>query len=83
MAYQVILDRPDAYRVLLEEYPEGTYVDVFETKTSEGPYKDYLQDDLAMAMHACRLDFGVEPADWCEVPDENWHGRKREGGVRA
>lgn len=73
MAYEVILNRPGAHRILLEEYPEGTYVNVFESSTSRAPYQDYLQSDLKMAMHACKLDFGVQESDWREVPDEGWH----------
>jgi hypothetical protein len=73
MSYQVILNRQGAYRILLEKRPEGTYVNVFENETSPGPYKDWLQDDLEMAMRSCEQDFGVTREQWQEVPDEVWH----------
>ena len=53
MSHQVILGRPGVYRILLEQRTEGTYVNVFENENSPGPYKDWLQDDLEMAMRVC------------------------------
>lgn len=73
MAYQVILNRPGVYRILLEVRAEGTYVNVFESEGARGPYRDWLQDDLEMAMRACEQDFGVTRDQWQEVPDEPWH----------
>jgi hypothetical protein len=59
--------------VLLEERPEGTYVNVFDDKSSKGPFKDILQDDLEMAMRACEQDYGITRDQWQLVPDEEWH----------
>lgn len=73
MAYQVVLNRPGLYRILLEERQEGTYVNIFDDINSKGPYKDYLQDDLEMAMRACQRRFGVSREQWEVVPDESWH----------
>jgi hypothetical protein len=73
VAYEVVLDRGNIYRILLEERPEGIYINVFETRESAGPYQDYLQDDLAMAMRACEQDFGIKEEEWRVVPNEKWH----------
>ena len=73
LAYQVILDCPGVYRVLLEERAEGTYVYVFDEAAARGPCEDYLQDDLEMAMRACQQDFGIHREQWQVVPDEKWH----------
>ncbi|ODA33653.1 hypothetical protein [Planctopirus hydrillae] len=73
MGYQVILNKQGAYRILLEERPEGVYVNVFENEASSGPYKDWLQDNLEMAMRACEQDFRVARDQWREVPDEIYH----------
>jgi hypothetical protein len=74
MAHEAVLDRPDVYRVLLEEYPEGTYVNVFQSSTAPGPYRDYLQPTLQIAKHMCLDDFGIQETDWRQVPNANWHG---------
>jgi hypothetical protein len=74
MAYEVILNRPGVYRILLEEQPEGTYVNVFDSPNSPGPCRDILQDDLAMAKLACKLDYSVEESQWREVENEDLHG---------
>jgi hypothetical protein len=79
MAYEVIPNRPDVHRILLEERAEGVYVNVFETSTSPGPYKDWLQDDLEMAKRACRQDYGIQETEWREVPDEPWHSPSADG----
>lgn len=73
MAYEVILNKPGVYRILLEEYPEGVYINVFETSSSPGPYIDWLQDDLEMAKRVCREDYGVSDEQWLPAPDERWH----------
>ena len=73
MAYQAILNRQGVYRLLLEEYSEGTYVLVFDKSMAPGPAKDYLQLNLAMAKRACEQDFGTSDSDWKEVPNERWH----------
>jgi hypothetical protein len=73
MALQVILNSPGVYRIVLEQCAEGVYVNVFESDSSLGPDKDWLQDDLEMAMRSCEQDFGVAREQWQAVPDESWH----------
>ncbi|MEZ5943040.1 MAG: hypothetical protein R3C18_16735 [Planctomycetaceae bacterium] len=76
MAYEVVLNRTGAYRILLESYPAGVYVYVFESESAPGPYRDWLQDGLEMAKRAGTQDFDTTETDWREVPDEYWHGTK-------
>jgi hypothetical protein len=59
--------------IFLEERQEGTYINVFDSVTSRGPFKDQLQDDLEMAMRACEQDFGIGFDQWQKVADEKWH----------
>jgi hypothetical protein len=73
VAFQRILNQPGAYRLLLEQYPEVVYMYVFETLHSAGPYMDYLQPDLQIAMTECEKRYGVKTSDWTLVPDEGWH----------
>ena len=73
MAYEVVLNRTGAFRILLEQRSEGTYVNLFDSESSPGPCRDWLQDDLEMAMRACEQDFGVSREQWRVVPDETWH----------
>lgn len=73
MAYEFIAAMPGIYRILLEERNEGVYVNVFEHADAPGPYIDTLQDDLAMAMRACKEDYGISEEEWRVVPDEGWH----------
>lgn len=80
MSYEAILNRPGVYRILLEDAPEGTYVNVFDSPTSPGPYRDVLQDDVAMAKRACKLDYNVQEWEWRQVPDEAWHYGYKPGG---
>ena len=69
MALQAIVDIKGVYRVILEHYPEGVYVLIFESPDSQYPYKDYLQLDWDMAKRACFQDFGISDEMWHEVPD--------------
>lgn len=73
MSLQVVLNKPRIYRILLECYPEGVFVNVFESSTSPGPIQDHYQPDLMMAKRYCKETFDVNPLDWVEVPDETWH----------
>ncbi len=73
MAYEVVLKKPGMYRVLLEECKEGVYVNVFATEDALGPYRDTLQDDLAMAQRACAEDYGIDETEWRLVVNERWH----------
>ena len=73
MALEVILDQPQVYRILLECYPEGVFVNVFDSKDSSGPVQDHYQPDLKIAKQFCEDTFFVSSSAWREVPDEQWH----------
>jgi hypothetical protein len=73
MAYEAILGRPGLHRVLLEQYSEGVYLDVFESPGSESPCRDYFQPDLLIALKMCEEDYGLRASDFRIVPDERRH----------
>lgn len=73
MAYEVILNRDNVHRILLEPRAEGCYVNVFQAPGDEYPFRDMLQDDLEMAMRDCQQDYGVSPEAWRVVPNEPIH----------
>jgi hypothetical protein len=74
MALEAILNLPGAYRVVLEEYPEGVYFLVFETPESEGPCIDNLQDNWGMAKMQGKEDFGIAKEAYHEIPDTHFNG---------
>ena len=59
------------YRVLLKENPEGVYVFVFDSRESQYPEKDWLQDDWEMAKRACFQDFGIQDHEWIPTTSSN------------
>jgi hypothetical protein len=69
MAYEAYSQSPNAFRVVLESYPEGVYVFVFHSEASRFPETDTLQDNLQMAELVCEQDFGIKPNEWKEIPD--------------
>ncbi|VTS06497.1 hypothetical protein [Tuwongella immobilis] len=73
MAFEVILNQPNRYRVLLECYPEGVFVNLFEMEDSPRPIQDPFQPDLALAKQFCEDRFGIPLDAWVEIPDEEWH----------
>jgi hypothetical protein len=74
MNYEVIVNQPGAYRVVLEERAEGVYVNVFDSPAATEPYIDILQSDLIMAKRACKQDYGIEDHEWREMAaDVDWH----------
>ena len=73
MAYQVILNKTGLYRILLECYPEGVFVNIFDSAFSMGPVQDHYQPDLALAKTFCEETLGVDCSSWVEVPNETWH----------
>ncbi len=73
MAFQVLLKKPGVYRILLECYPEGVFVNVFDSVDSPGPVQDHYQPDLVLAKRFCKETFDVDSSAWTEVPDEVWH----------
>jgi hypothetical protein len=79
MALEAIVDRKGAYRVVLEEYPEGVYVLVYDTAAAadDGPCQDHLQDDWQIAKRQALDDFGVTEDQWTEIPDTFFNGRWR------
>lgn len=74
MALEAVVDREGVYRVVLEEYPEGVYVLVFDTPDAKWPCRDNLQNDWAMAKRAARQDHDVAEDGWKEVPDTHFNG---------
>jgi hypothetical protein len=73
MAYEAMSDRPQVYRVLLEARSEGVYINVFDSENALEPYIDRLAPTLQGAMLGCKEEFGIQEAEWREVPDESWH----------
>ena len=69
MAYETKPMKVGAHRVVLEEHPEGVYIFAFEGPDSKYPEKDYLQDNLAMAMEVCEEDYAVAKTSWVKIPD--------------
>jgi len=74
MALEAIVNRKDVYRVVLEEYPEGVYVLVFDTPDSRWPCQDHLQNDWAMAKRSALQDYGITEDMWKEIPDTRFNG---------
>ena len=53
------------HRVVLEHDEHvGVYVYVYETEAATTPARDYLQDDLEMALLFCLEDLGVPRESW-------------------
>lgn len=73
MAYEVILNRADVHRILLEPRVEGVYVNVFRPPGHPDGDRDDLQSDLEMAMRSCLRLYGVSPDAWRVVPNEPLH----------
>jgi hypothetical protein len=69
MALEAILGKPSVFRIVLEAYPEGVYVLVFEAQESQWPCQDHLQDDRELAKLHAREEFGVSEDMWREIPD--------------
>lgn len=69
MALQAIVQRQGVHRVVLEQYPEGVYLLVFDAAESKWPCRDNLQNDWAMAKRAASQDYAVAENMWQEVPD--------------
>jgi hypothetical protein len=79
MALEAIINRDGAYRIVLEEYPEGVYLLVYESAdvAADSPCQDHLQDNWDMARSQARDDFGVTDDQWREIPDTAFNGRWR------
>ena len=73
MAFEVILNRPHLYRVLLEDRHEGVYINVFESPAANEPFIDRLAPHLEGAKLGCLEEFGIQEDQWIEVPNEPWH----------
>ena len=76
MALEAIINRPGAYRIVLEEYPEGVYVLVYESPDvgTDSPCQDHLQDNWEIAKRQAREDFGVSDDQWKEIADTRFNG---------
>ena len=73
MALAAVTNRKGAYRVVLEQYPEGVYVLVYDTPDARWPCEDHLQNDWAMAKRAALQDYGIDESMWREVPDTRFN----------
>jgi len=69
MALEAIVRRAGVDRVVLEQYPEGVYMFVFERPDSQHPYRDYLQDSWDRARGFCEDEYGIPESEWTEIPD--------------
>lgn len=76
MALQAIVHRDGVYRVVLEEYPEGVYVLVYDTPElpDDSPCEDHLQNDWPMAKRAASHDYAITDDQWREIPDTKFNG---------
>ena len=76
MALEAIINRKDAYRIVLEEYPEDVYVLVYESAVAgdNSPCQDHLQDNWEIAKRQAREDFGMTDDMWKEIPDTRFNG---------
>jgi len=74
MAYEVILNRSPVYRILLEQYMDGVYIDVFDSADSKNSVRDYFQPDFLIALKQCESEYGLTALSFSYVPDEHIHG---------
>lgn len=61
-------------KLILETYPEGVYVYVFEGD-EKSPSKDHLQNTLDIAKKQAYEDYNVEPETWNEISNICLHGK--------
>jgi hypothetical protein len=74
MAYKVELRRPHLYAIILEEYPEGVYVNVLYGEEPNAGGEDWLYSNLEEALDFCERIYGIPRDQWQIVPDPHWHG---------
>lgn len=76
MALQAIVNQLGVYRVILEEYPEGVYVLVYDTAKAkdDSPCQDHLQDNWTIAKQQGLEDYGITEKQWEQVPDTMFNG---------
>jgi len=77
MALEAMVASPGIHKVILERYPEGVYVLVYDRPDTDNPIRDDLQDDLDMAKRACLQDFGVTEDMWEQIPNTGLMGKDR------
>ena len=77
MALQAIVDKPGVYKVILERYPEGVYVLVYDRPDTEKTTQDHLQDDWEMAKRSCLHRLGITENMWHQIPNTGLMGRDR------
>jgi hypothetical protein len=78
MAFEAIVSQVGVYRVFLEERAEGVYVNVFEAQDSGEPIKDWLAPHFEGAKLLGKEEYGIQEADWKQVPNEPWHAPEKE-----
>jgi hypothetical protein len=74
MALEARVNQEGVFRVVLEEYPEGVYLLVFDGPQAQWPCEDHLQRDWAMAKRAALQDYGITDEMWKEIPDTRFNG---------
>jgi hypothetical protein len=77
MALLAIVDKPGAYKVILERYPEGVYVLLYDRPGTEQTARDDLQDDWEMAKRFALRRYGITEDLWKEIPNIGFHGLDR------
>ena len=77
MALLAIVDEPGIYKVILERYPEGVYVLLYDQPNNEETIRDDLQDNWEMAKRFALRKYGVTEEMWMEVPNIGFHGIER------
>ena len=77
MALEAIINDNNVYRVVLEEYPEGVYVLIYDSADvgSESPCEDHLQDNWEIAKLSAQRRFNISDDQWREIPDTCFNGK--------
>ena len=75
MAFEAIVNREGAFKVILQERPEGVYVFLFEKPGSRTSVRDNLQDTLEIAKRTSFQDYGVTEDMWREIPETDLMAR--------
>ncbi|MDX2147186.1 MAG: hypothetical protein SFZ23_06650 [Planctomycetota bacterium] len=76
MALEAIIHRKGVHRIVLEEYPEGVYVLIYESADAgdDSPCQDHLQNNWEIAKRQAREDFGITDDMWKEIPNTRFNG---------
>lgn len=61
----------DFHRIELHQKTEGVYIFIFANESSPYPEKDYLADDMQIAIEICDDDYGIPRDGWRDLPYSN------------